>query len=182
MRTNPGNPDKVGRIIIPLVVPNEEDIDGDDVFKDSTFKPVWDILRALKAHDFRLEAELNRLRGLSALGPVSQEEFEEVTRVRCIGINALEAFHLRILEINIKFLVVAQRSYSQFVERKAMQSLLKGALKCTKENNLILITGLDTVEDLTWWRLSAERIDVLEALPGWEWDPLEVFIRSILVR
>ena len=22
--------------------------------------------------------------------------------------------------------------------------------------------------------LSAERIDVLEALPGWEWDPLEV--------
>ena len=93
MRTNPDDSDKVGRIIIPLVVPNEEDIDGDDVFKDSTFKPVWDVIRALKAHDFRLEAELNRLRGLSAIGPISKEEFEEATRLRVIGIHALEAFH-----------------------------------------------------------------------------------------
>jgi predicted helicase len=41
MRTEPNDAEKVGRIIIPVVVPDPDQIDGDNVFEDSAFKPVW---------------------------------------------------------------------------------------------------------------------------------------------
>ena len=78
--------------MIPVVVPDPDSVDGDDVFRDSAFKPIWDVIRALKAHDFRLEVELNRLRGLTALGPVAYKEFLEATHLRILGIDDLAHF------------------------------------------------------------------------------------------
>ena len=182
MRTNPDSSNKVGRIIIPLVVPNEEDIDGDDVFKDSTFKPVWDVIRALKAHDFRLEAGLNRLRRLSALGPVSQEEFEEVTRLRVIGINALEAFHLRIIERSTSnFWWWLNGPMKQFVEREGH------ALPSAKYVETFLGEDVNLGKWVSHLRnnfkngmLTASQIEYLENLSGWEWDYLEAsWIRNM---
>ena len=67
----------------------EVTVAGHDVFQDSVFKSVWDVIRALKAHDFRLETELNRLRGLTALGPINERDFREATHLRMIGVNDL---------------------------------------------------------------------------------------------
>jgi superfamily II DNA or RNA helicase len=175
MRTDPNNADKVGRIIIPLVVPDPDHIDGDNVFEDSTFKPVWDVIRALKAHDFRLETELNRLRGLTALGPINQQDFSEATHLNIIGIDDLKAFQLAVINrATPTFWWYAAGPLRQYVEREG--------------NARVSSTHVETFDgepiNLGAWvskcrtaygkeKLSADRIAALQALPGWEWNPFE---------
>ena len=58
MRLSEGK--KYGYIIIPVVVP--EDVEGDKVLeKHPNFKVVWTVLSALRAHDDRFNAEVNKI-------------------------------------------------------------------------------------------------------------------------
>ena len=58
MRRAPGK--EYGYIILPVVVP--EGVDPEQALNDNqTFKVVWDVLRALRSHDERLDAEINSL-------------------------------------------------------------------------------------------------------------------------
>lgn len=58
MRTAPGK--KYGYIIIPIVVPS--DVDPEKALDDNQrYAVVWDILRALRAHDDRFNAMVNKL-------------------------------------------------------------------------------------------------------------------------
>lgn len=58
MRTAPGK--KYGYIIIPVVVP--PDMDANDAMdKSDRFKVVWTVLNALRAHDDRFEATVNKI-------------------------------------------------------------------------------------------------------------------------
>ena len=50
----------IGTIIIPVLVDDSED--ADRALDGSTFKPVWQVLKALRAHDRRLADELDELR------------------------------------------------------------------------------------------------------------------------
>jgi len=55
------SPDKkVGTIIIPVFVDESED--EDHALEGSAFQPVWQVLKALRAHDRRLADELDQLR------------------------------------------------------------------------------------------------------------------------
>ena len=55
------SPDKtVGTIVIPVFI--DESSDADYALQHSAFEPVWQILRALRAHDSRLADELDGLR------------------------------------------------------------------------------------------------------------------------
>ena len=56
MRQAPGK--KYGYIIIPLVVPEDENPE-DALNNNDNYKIVWDVLRALRSHDERLDAEIN---------------------------------------------------------------------------------------------------------------------------
>ena len=51
---------KVGTIVLPVFV--SEDEDPDQVLDESAFKHVWDVLKALRAHDEALGEELDELR------------------------------------------------------------------------------------------------------------------------
>lgn len=58
MRLSPGK--KYGYIIIPVVVP--ENVPADEVLsKHDNFKVVWTVLNALRAHDDRFNAEVNKI-------------------------------------------------------------------------------------------------------------------------
>ena len=51
---------KYGYIIIPVVIP--ENVEGDEVLsKHPNFKVVWTVLNALRAHDDRFNAEVNKI-------------------------------------------------------------------------------------------------------------------------
>jgi hypothetical protein len=55
------SPDKtVGTIVIPVFVDETED--AEHALEDSAFDPVWQVLKALRAHDRRLADELDQLR------------------------------------------------------------------------------------------------------------------------
>jgi predicted helicase/predicted transcriptional regulator of viral defense system len=51
---------KIGTIIIPVFVDESED--EDHALESSAFQPVWQVLKALRAHDRRLADELDQLR------------------------------------------------------------------------------------------------------------------------
>ena len=53
---------KTGTIIIPVFVDESED--EDHALESSAFQPVWQVLKALRAHDRRLADELDKLRTL----------------------------------------------------------------------------------------------------------------------
>lgn len=58
MRLSKGK--KYGYIIIPVVIP--ENVEGDEVLsKHPNFKVVWTVLNALRAHDDRFNAEVNKI-------------------------------------------------------------------------------------------------------------------------
>ncbi|MBU3837914.1 MAG: DEAD/DEAH box helicase family protein [Candidatus Phocaeicola faecigallinarum] len=58
MRRSPGK--NYGYIIIPVVIP--EKVEGDEVLsKHPNFKVVWTVLNALRAHDDRFNAEVNKI-------------------------------------------------------------------------------------------------------------------------
>jgi len=55
------SPDKkIGTIVIPVFVDESED--ADHALENSTFDPVWQVLKALRAHDRRIADELDGLR------------------------------------------------------------------------------------------------------------------------
>ena len=58
MRRSEGK--KYGYIIIPVIIP--EDVEGEEVLeKHANFKVVWTVLNALRAHDDRFNAEVNKI-------------------------------------------------------------------------------------------------------------------------
>ena len=50
----------VGTIVIPVFI--DTDADPEAALRSSVFKPVWDVIRALRAHDDELGAQLDELR------------------------------------------------------------------------------------------------------------------------
>ena len=51
---------QIGTIVIPVFIDESEDVDH--VLSQSAFEPVWQVLKALRAHDRRLADELDHLR------------------------------------------------------------------------------------------------------------------------
>ena len=51
---------QIGTIVIPVFIDESED--ADHVLSQSAFEPVWQVLKALRAHDRRLADELDQLR------------------------------------------------------------------------------------------------------------------------
>ena len=59
MRRAPGK--DVGYVIVPVVVPEDKKITDKEVLDGSDFKIVWDVVRALRSHDERVDYWVNNL-------------------------------------------------------------------------------------------------------------------------
>lgn len=83
MRKSPGK--QYGYIVVPVVVPDGSDYDS--VLSHSDFKKVWQVIRALRAHDEHFEVRCRRFGigngGGSAIGP--KRDSEEI----CVDIDLL---------------------------------------------------------------------------------------------
>ena len=51
---------RIGTVVIPVFV--DESADADHALTNSAFEPVWQVLKALRAHDQKLADELDQLR------------------------------------------------------------------------------------------------------------------------
>lgn len=61
MRKPPGGDKKLGYVILPVVIPTDKS--PDEALNDNqTYRVVWEVLQALRSHDDRFDAMINRMR------------------------------------------------------------------------------------------------------------------------
>lgn len=101
---------KEGYIIIPVVIPDFVDIDQ-ALYNSDTFGTVWKVIRALKAHDDRLDATINKIglnrrkpQNIMVAGPVPDADSENVSK------RITEQMHLQ-------FTNASGKIYARLVEK-----------------------------------------------------------------
>ena len=157
----------IGTIVIPVFIDTHED--PAIALDDSAFKPVWDVIKALRAHDDELGEQLDRIRQQlgGPGGPVSLPpniRFDLPVRV---GSDFARAFTVRLVE-------------ETTVSWEFWFGVLEQFVKC---NGHARVPSAFTVDgyQLGMWvatqrylhakgSLDAHRERRLEALPGWTWD------------
>ena len=93
-------PDKtVGTIVIPVFIDTDED--PAIALDDSAFKPVWDVIKALRSHDDELGEQLDELR--RQLGRQGQRQRLTPGKIHLdlparVGIDFARAFDVRLVE------------------------------------------------------------------------------------
>jgi superfamily II DNA or RNA helicase len=161
----------LGTIVLPVLIPH--DADTEHALEDSAFKPIWAILNALRSHDEQLATELDQLR----------TELGRTSKLGVIPNRIVESLPLDIDSLIPDFsnqlsLALVERStnswdymYGQLLDyvekhgharplaRKVGRSWFEGWVAQQRTN---FNKGL----------LSSDRIQKLDKLPGWTWDPL----------
>jgi len=162
-------PDKtIGTIIIPVFVNETED--PEQAIEHSEFDRVWQVLKALRAHDEDLAEDLDELRRelghrrTSIVRP-SKIKLDLPVTVGDAFIHAFDARLVRETTAPWEFWLGLLRS---FADREGHSRVLATHL----ENGFKLggwVTQQRHLHDRG--RLSEARAARLQQLPGWEWDP-----------
>ena len=162
-------PDKnVGTIVIPVFIDTDEDAEA--ALDDSAFKPVWDVIKALRSHDGGLGDELDELRrqlGREGTQPHRPGRIHLDLPAR-VGDDFARAFDVRLVEQ----VTASWEFWFGLLERFVEQH---GDARVPRSCNL------DGFELGPWikmqrslfakGRLEPQRQRRLEELPGWTWDP-----------
>jgi superfamily II DNA or RNA helicase len=160
---------KLGTIVIPVFV--KDTGDPETVLEDSAFKPVWDVLRALRSHDDELGRQLDTLRReMGSEGRTPELPPNIYTDIpTSIGEAFARAFRIRLVEQT----TLKWEFWYGLLEK---YSAARGTVEVSRND---LIDG----HRLSTWigiqraafkngKLSDERRQRLEELPGWTWNTL----------
>lgn len=158
----------IGTVVIPVFIDNEED--PEIALDDSVFKPVWDVIKALRAHDDELGRQLDELR--RELGRDQRRRLRLPLKIRAdlpagVSTDFARAFDVRLVEQT----TVSWEFWFGLLERYV------------RENGNVLVPAKSRFHDhrLGAWvneqrsrymegALPAERISRLADLKGWTWD------------
>ena len=162
-----------GTIVLPVFIRNEDD--PSEAIESSNFKPVWDVINALKAHDQDLALELEQLR--TEMG----KHF--VTGMRVEGLQKIH------FDLPIKF---DDKFTSQLKTRLVEQTTatwdywfgLLIAWRQFNEDDVPEVLAEFSDKKIGIWVatqrtnfqkgiLQKRRIQLLESLSGWSWDRVE---------
>ena len=163
---------KAGTIVLPVFIANSDD--PERALEEGNFKPIWDVLNALKSHDDVLADELNQIRtelGRKGSNKVDPNAFLKISIDLPASIDVSFGDSLRTL-------LVEQTSSSW----EYWYGLL---LSYYEENKTSRVPHEYLTKDklpLGKWiirqrnsksTLSQERLESLEAFPDWSWDPYQ---------
>jgi superfamily II DNA or RNA helicase len=163
-------PDKtVGTIVIPVFIDTDED--PEIALDDSAFKPVWDVIKAVRAHDDELGKQLDELRrqlGRQRGRPRLPDKIHLDLPAR-VGIDFARAFDVRLVEQTTVSWEFWFGLLEHFIDSHGH----------TRVPQSYAVNG----HKLGWWvteqrqahregKLDSDRERRLQEQPGWTWDIL----------
>ena len=159
------SPDKkVGTIVLPVFVCAADD--AAVALDDSAFKPVWDVLKALRAHDDELAEQLDELRrqlGRNVDGVQLPSKIHVILPER-VGTGFAHALGVRLVEQTSGPWESWFGLITAYVQREG--------------NALVPVAHVEAGANLGQWvanqrqqrnRMDPARVKRLEGLPGWSW-------------
>ena len=164
-------PDKtVGTIVLPVFLSEEED--PDQMLDESAFKNVWDVLKALRAHDEALGEELDELRrrlGARRTAPRRPGKIK-LDLPRTIGDEFARAFYVRAVEQTTAAWEFYFGLLARFIEREGHAWVPAQ----WREDGYRLGQWVG-VQRVTFknGQLNEDRRKRLEAVPWWTWNVME---------
>ncbi|MFN2490118.1 MAG: Helicase associated domain protein [Actinomycetota bacterium] len=156
-----------GTVVLPVFASRWDN--ADDALIQSVFKPVWDVLKALRAHDDSLAEELDELRrSLGRRGTTGRTPRKiEIDLPTSVTPEFADAFHVRLVENTTSEWEFMFGLLARFVAREGHSRVPSMHL----EANRRLGTWV------AWQRrlfkrgeLLPDRIERLNSLPKWAWD------------
>ena len=161
---------KVGTIVIPVFL--DDDAEPAIAVESSAFKPVWDVVMALRAHDEELGEQLDELRrGLGRLGsgrPLRMPPKIKVDLPTSVGADFARAFNARLVDQTTASWEFWYGLLEKYVDREHDARVPKSH----SDNGFQLGEWVKTQRILHGRRmLSGRRTQLLENLDGWTWDP-----------
>ena len=173
-------PDKtLGTIVLPVFIDGEDPAQALD---DSTFTSVWNVLKALRAHDEKLGEELDELRrnlGTRLSPPRRPGKIKLYVPTAWVGPSFADAFNARLVERTTESWEFWYGLLMRYIAReKHAQVPLT-----FQENGYRLGSWVgDQRKRHKLGLLSAERAARLEAIEPWTWDALEEAWDAALAR
>ncbi len=159
---------ELGTIVIPVFIGRQDD--AEVALDGSAFKPVWDVVRALREHDSELAETLDELRrglGGQSATPLRLPSKLVIDLPRSIGAEFSRAFDVHLVESCTANFEQWFGLLLRYIERegnaRVSQSHREGALNLgswAHNQRRFYKRGI----------LAADRSARLESLPGWSWD------------
>src|SRR6476659_8312100 len=160
---------RMGTIVIPVFI--EQTDNAETALEASEFKPIWDVLEALKSHDDRLSDELDQLRielGAKRKRSVGTGDLTKIVFDLPTSVN--EEFAR-----SVRAYLVAQTTESWMFWYGLLEAFFKEHGHCRVPNSHKTDDGYRLGSWVGNQRVQMDAMDPdrrqrLEALPGWSWD------------
>ena len=159
---------KIGTIVLPVFVSTADDDEA--ALEDSAFKPVWDVLKALRAHDEELAEQLDELRRQLGRRPddgiTLPAKIHVVLPVR-VGSEFARSLDVRLVEGTTGAWEFWFGLIDTYVRREGHAQVPVGHIEAGIRLGAWVANQRQQRE-----RMDPTRIRRLEALPGWSWAML----------
>ena len=156
----------VGTIVIPVFIDTDED--PDVALDSSAFKPVWDVIKALRAHDAELAEQLDTLRRQMGRkhGPPKLPGKIHLDVPATVGRDFAAAFDVRLVEQTTQ----AWEFWYGLLERFVAENGTADVPVNHVVDGYRLGGWCSNQRSRRHTKLRPEQIKQLECLPGWSWD------------